>query len=247
MRLTRCLALLLALAVPASAQARDLVIFAAASLKEPLDALAAAAGNTVVSYGGSGALARQVAAGAPADIVLLANTEWMDTLAAAGAIDPATRADFLSNTLVLVSGAPAPVALTPAGLAAALGAEGRLAIGQTASVPAGQYGKAALTTLGLWDGVQHRLAEVDNVRAALVLADRGEVPLALVYGSDARAAPRLHIVATFPPDTYPEIRYTAARVAASDHPAAAAMLALLRSADGQGVFAAAGFLPLPPE
>lgn len=226
-----------------AAQARDLVIFAAASLKEPLDILAARMGETVVSYGGSGTLARQISLGAPADIVMLAHPDWMDVLSGGGHLKDGSRQTLLGNTLVLVASAPDSVALTPQGVSDALG-DGRLAIGLTAAVPAGIYGKAALETLGLWQTVADRLAEADNVRAALALVARGEVPLGIVYATDARIVPDLHIVAKFPPDSHPPIRYEVARIATGTHVRAAEFLTLLASPTAQAIFADAGFQPI---
>ena len=234
----------LCLLLGTTAQARDLTVFAAASLKEPLDQLLLTQPDVVVSYGGSGTLAQQVIAGAPADLVFLAHPDWMQAMDDAGVLTPGSRTDLLGNQIVLVAPAgTADVALTPDALTQALGADGRLAIGLTASVPAGIYGREALETLGLWDAVKDRLAEVDNVRAALTLTERGEAPLGLVYRTDARVAPGVGIVATFPDDSHAPILYQAATVAGGD-PAAADLLSLLTSPEGQAVFAAAGFVPL---
>ena len=222
------------------ALAEPVVVFAAASLKGPIDALAAETGDVVVSYGGSGTLARQVMAGAPADVVLLANAEWMTPLVAAGLVTDA--ADFASNQLVLIGAADAPdVAL--ADLDAALGAQ-RLGIGAVNSVPAGVYGQAALESLGAWEAVKDRLVEVDNVRAAVVLVARGEVPLAVTYATDARASDAVRIVATFPPDSYPPIRYTGGVL--SDRPEAVAFWAALRGDQGQRWLEDAGFRRVAP-
>ena len=240
----RWLILSLALLTGHAAQARDLTVFAAASLKEPLDQLLLTRPDVVVSYGGSGTLAQQVIAGAPADLVFLAHPDWMQAMEDAGVLVPGSRTDLLGNELVLVAPAGAgEVALTPEALEAALGPDGRLAIGMTASVPAGIYGRAALESLGLWDAVKDRLAEVDNVRAALALTERGEVPLGLVYRTDARVTPGVAVVATFPADSHAPILYQAAAVTGGD-PAAADLLALLASPEGQAAFAAAGFVPL---
>lgn len=229
--------------LPIKALADDLVIFAAASLKGPLDRIAADFENVVVSYAGSGTLARQVTQGAPADVVLLANAAWMDVLVAGGDVrDPVA---FIANRLVLVgqSGA-ANVPLTRDGMTTALGT-GRLAIGFTNSVPAGIYGQAALVSLGLWDHVAERLVQVDNVRAALTLVARGEVPLGIVYQSDVLVVPALAVVATFPSGSHPPIAYYGAVTAGSVHPDAADFVANLQSAAAQSVFEAAGFCPMP--
>ncbi len=220
-----------------AAQADPLVVFAAASLKEPMDVLAAVHGDTVVSYGGSGLLARQILQGAPADVVVLAHPQWMDALG-----DLAQdRVDLLGNELVLIGPAGPTIALTPEAVGVALG-EGRLALGLTKAVPAGQYAAEALTTLGLWDGVQGQLAEVDSVRAALSLVARGEAPLGITYASDAQAEDQVDILATFPPDSHAPITYPAARI--SNDARATAFLVLLASTEGQTIFAEAGFVPL---
>lgn len=236
--------LCLAALVGQAAQARDLTVFAASSLKEPLDQLLLTRPGVVVSYGGSGMLAQQVIAGAPADLVFLAHPDWMQAMDDAGVLTPGSRTDLLGNQIVLVAPAGTDdVALTPDGLRQALGPDGRLAIGLTTSVPAGIYGRQALEALGLWDSVKDRLAEVDNVRAALTLTERAETPLGLVYRTDARVSPGVGIVATFPDDSHTTIRYQAATVVDAD-PAAADLLALLASPEGQAAFAAAGFVPL---
>ncbi len=231
----KSLATVLMLTTPAAAE--PLVVFAAASLKGPLDQLAGP--DVTISYAGSGTLARQIQQGAPADVVILANTVWMDVLAEADRIDVATRRTILSNRLVLVSADPAEVELTPAALREKL-ASGRMAIGRINSVPAGIYGKAALSTLGLWEIAAPHLAEVDNVRAALILAARGEVPLALVYASDAQASDAVHIVAAFPPKAHPVIRYEAAQIAGGEDASA-----FLAQFDDPSIFVEAGFLPPP--
>lgn len=240
--MVRLLLLAVLLIVAPRAGADELRIFAAASLKGPLDEVFPEA---VISYAGSGAVARQVLVGAPADLVVLANAAWMEPLVTAGVVEAEEVRDILSNRLVLVGppGAP-PLELTPEALAARLG-DGRLAIGLTSAVPAGIHGREALVALGLWEGAAPRLAEVENVRLALVLVARGEVPLAVVYASDLAAAPDLAPVADLPPESHAPIRYTAAPVAGGS--GAAAMERLLGS-EAQAIFAAAGFLPpAPPE
>lgn len=243
-RLLRLLLLLTALAFPARAEDAP-VVFAAASLKSALDSLGtqwAAQGHPapVVSYGGSAGLARQVAAGAPADLVILANTDWMDRLLDQGAV--ATPKDLLGNRLVLVGAAP--VALTPESLAEAL-ADRPLAMGQIDAVPAGIYGRAALETLGLWDAVAPRVAQTDNVRAALALAERGEAALALTYASDARASDRVQIAAEIPPESHPPIRYPLALTPEASE-TAVAFAAFLATPDARVIWDDWGFLP-PPE
>lgn len=238
----RLIALILAFVLLPLAARADLLVFAAASLKEPLDRIAAEVGGVTVSYGGSGALARQVMLGAPADVVLLANDDWMETLAESGVLQTGSITDFASNRLVMIGRAgSAPLALTGEAIADRLG-DGRIATGLTEAVPAGIYAKAALTSLGLWDQFATRLAEVDNVRAALALVARGQAPLGIVYQTDVRISPDVGEVAVFPDNTHPPIRYTAAmtRDAAAE---AEAFLAYLTGEAGQGALAEAGFLP----
>ena len=221
--------------------AADITVFAAASLKEPLDQIAAEVGGVTVAYGGSGTLARQVSLGAPADVVILANDAWMDVLTEGGHVTG--RVDLLSNTLVLVSREAKAVPLSADGVLAALNG-GRLAMGFVASVPAGIYGQAAFMDLGLWGAVSPHVAEVDNVRAALALVARGEAPLGVVYATDARVVPGMHVVATFPSDSHPPIRYVGGL--ASQSLEAAAFLTHLGSPKAQAIFAQAGFLPVVP-
>ena len=236
----------LACLLPGVAVAQDVTVFAAASLKEPLDEIARLTPGVTVSYGGSGTLARQVLQGAPADLVFLAHPDWMDALEEAESLVTGSRTAVLSNEIVLVGpAAAADVALTPEGLTDALGPDGRLAIGLTRSVPAGIYGREALVSLGLWDTVRDRLAEVDNVRAALALAARGEVPLALIYTTDARVEPTLRTVARLPSDSHAPILYEAAVVAGGNEAAATEVLQKLLGPEARIAFEGAGFVPPP--
>ncbi|HEY0274646.1 MAG TPA: molybdate ABC transporter substrate-binding protein [Paenirhodobacter sp.] len=206
---TLSLGLMLALSTPVLA---DPVIFAAASLKTALDQIAtdftAETGvKPLISYDGSGALAKQILADAPADMFISAATDWMDKVDQGGYVLTGTRADMLGNTLVLVSDKADPV--TIADLPAKLGSE-HLAMGLLDSVPAGQYGKAALTNLGLWAKIEPQVAQANNVRAALALVATGEAPYGIVYKTDAVAEPKVHVVATFPQTSYPAITYPVA-------------------------------------
>lgn len=220
----------------------EVLIFAAASLKEPVDRIAAQFDDVVVSYGGSGTMARQITFGAPADIVLLANTDWMDVLVAGGHVQADSVVDFASNRLVMIGRAgAAPVTLTPDAVLGALGS-GRIAVGLTEAVPSGIYAKAALQSLGLWDATADKLAEVDNVRAALALVARGQVPLGIVYQSDTRITGDVVEVALFPAESHPPIRYVAALSNHADTQAQA-VLAYLHGPEGQTILAAAGLLP----
>ncbi|WP_333714575.1 molybdate ABC transporter substrate-binding protein [Yoonia sp.] len=229
------------LLVPLMARA-EVLVFAAASLKEPLDRIAAEFGDVTVSYGGSGAQARQVLLGAPADVVLLANEAWMTALQDAQAVQPESVADFASNRLVFVGPAgSAPLDLTREAIDARRGG-GRIATGLTEAVPAGIYAKAALQSLDLWDAFAPHLAEVDNVRAALALVARGQAPLGIVYRTDVRVTPEVTEVAAFPETAHPPIRYTAA-VTRDAKDAAADFLAYLLGPEGQDILAEYGFLP----
>lgn len=246
-RLALLSALAWALSTPLVAQ--DLTVFAAASLRDALTEVAEAYEATseqsvTLSLAGSGALARQIGQGAPADVFLSANVAWMDMLEEAGALDTGSRTDLLSNGLVLIAPAPSdPISLDLPAIEALLGPNGYLAMGLTAAVPAGIYGKAALTSLGLWDPLARRVAQADNVRAALALVATGEAPLGIVYATDAQAEEGVDVVATFPETSHPPIIYPAASVARSDHPAKADFLGFLASDRAQDIFARHGFLP----
>ena len=227
--------------VPLSARA-DLLVFAAASLKGPLDRIAADFGDVTVSYGGSGVMARQVMLGAPADVVLLANDAWMEVLQAENAVQIGSVADFASNRLVVIG---------PAGSADLdLTAEafmdrrqgGRIATGLTDAVPAGIYAKAALQKLDLWEALSPHLAETDNVRSALALVARGQTLLGIVYRTDVRVSDEVTEVAAFPQDAHPPIRYQAA-LTSDAGPEAADFLAYLVGESGQAALGDAGFLP----
>lgn len=228
------------------------LVFAAASLGEALTAAAEAVPDTplTLAFAGSATLARQIDHGAPAALFVSADLAWMDYLDDRGALMPGTRRVIAGNRLVLIAprgdSLPAATVLgadTP--LATMLGT-GRLAIALTDAVPAGRYARAALETLGLWDSVAPRLAQTDNVRAALALVARGEAPYGIVYASDAAAEPRVAAIATVPAATHPPIRYPAALLAtgpADARPAAAAFLAFLSGAEGQAILAAYGLGP----
>jgi molybdate transport system substrate-binding protein len=246
-----CLGLAMSLAAEGAPQAK-ITVFAAASLKEALDTQVARfetgrADKVVVSYGGSNALARQIEAGAPADVFLSADVDWMDYLQARGLIVPATRVDLLANRLVLIAPAASTLALKIApgfALASALGS-GRLALANPDSVPAGRYAKAALSALKVWSSVAGRTARTENVRAALTLVARGEAPCGIVYSTDALAEPRVRVLDTFPARTHPPIVYPAVVVARSDVPAEAkAFVAYLASEPALATWRRYGFRPL---
>lgn len=222
-------------------------VFAAASLKSALDALTTPCGAAIgvpfrVSYAASSTLAKQIEEGAEADIFIPADLDWMDYVATRQLIQPATRRNLLSNHLVLIAPKTRPVTLAIApgfALAAALG-DGRLAIADPMSVPAGKYARAALTSLGVWDSVATRLAPADNVRAALLLVARGEAPLGIVYRSDVIADAAVVTVAEFPESTHPPIAYPAALTTRAA-PAAATVLACLRGPEARVEFERQGF------
>lgn len=231
-----------------AAPQRPPVVLAAASLQESLSAAADAWSRSghprpVISFAASSALARQVEAGAPADLFVSADEEWMDYLAKAGLIAPGSRADFLTNRLVLVAPATSRLRLAIGprmAFAAALGS-GRLALADPDSVPAGRYAREALTRLGAWPQVAGKLARAENVRAALALVARGETPLGVVYATDALAEPRVRVVGLFPAGSHRPITYPLARLARSTNPEGEAFRRFLLSPAAKAVFRRYGF------
>lgn len=252
-RRSRLAALILssALALPAASFAADITVFAASSLKTALDAIAAdwekqTGNHVVISYDSSAKLAKQIEQGAPTDVFISASTQWMDTLADANLIKPDSRKTILGNTLILVAADKAAPAVTIAqgfDLAALVG-EGKLAMGMVDSVPAGQYGKEALTTLGAWDAVEPKVAQTENVRAALKLVESGEATYGIVYASDAVGDDKVTVVGTFPQDSHTPIVYPAAVMVASTTREAQAFLDDLSSDAAAAVFTAQGFIVL---
>jgi molybdate transport system substrate-binding protein len=240
--------LLSTLAVTGQAAERTLTVFGAASLTDVLEevgkAFTAQTQKPVrFSFAASSALARQIESGAPADVFMSADQEWMDYLAARGLLRPDTRRDIVANTLVLVAPAASNVQLKIApgfALAAALGERGRLATADPGSVPAGRYARAALTRLDVWRSIESRIIPAENVRTALNFVARGEAPLGIVYTTDARAESRVRIVDAFPASAHEPITYPAAATV-SAVPEAEAFLAFLRSDMARGIFRRAGF------
>jgi molybdate transport system substrate-binding protein len=231
-----------------AAHARDVVVFAAASLKNVLDEVLmmyeAQSGTSVaVSYAGSSALARQIQQGAPADIFVSANAEWMDLLEDQGLVIPETRRVVAGNRLILIGSDHHEFDWSVDAFKSILGPQGRMAMAFVDAVPAGLYGKAALEALDLWSDLAPSVAQTDNVRAAYRLVSLGEAQLGIVYATDARLDASVHVLATFDEATHPSITYPAARVSDSTHSSATAVLEFLSSADAQASFAAHGFLP----
>ncbi|MEB3044315.1 molybdate ABC transporter substrate-binding protein [Rhizobium mulingense] len=238
------------LPTPAEA-AEKLTVFAAASLKDALDAANAAwakesGKEAVASYAASGALAKQIENAAPADIFLSADLDWMDYVAKKNLIKTDSRTNLLGNRIVLVAekDKAKPVEIKQGfDLAALLGA-GKLAMGEPKSVPAGKYAMAALEKLGVWKSVETKVAGAESVRAALALVSRGEAPYGIVYQTDATADKGVAIVGTFPADSHPPIIYPVAILAESKNPDAAAYLDFLKSGKAAGFFTAEGFTVL---
>jgi molybdate transport system substrate-binding protein len=226
------------------------LVFAAASLSDVLEAVDRAfTAHTHIgvraSYAASSVLAKQIEAGAPADVFFSADLAWMDYLEKRGLVKAGSRRDLLSNYLVLIAPADSPVRLRIAqrfDLVGALGS-GRLATGDPDSVLVGKYARAALTQLGVWDGVAARLVRAENVRAALEYVARGEAALGIVYRTDAQAEKRVGIVDTFPADTHPRITYPAV-VTAGARPQAPQFVEFLAGAEARQIFTRYGFTPL---
>ena len=238
---------------PGIAQAQsNVVVFAAASLKNALDEIATGWSKDTgkpaprISYAASSALARQIEQGAPADLFLSADLDWMDYLAGKNLIKADTRFNLLGNKIVLIApkdSKTTTLAIKGADLAKALNG-GRLSMANVDSVPVGKYGKAALEKLGAWNDVKDHLAQAENVRAALLLVGRGEAPLGIVYSTDAAAEPNVRIVAAFPADSHPPIIYPAALVKDSKNADAKAFLDFLQSAKARASFEKQGFTVL---
>jgi molybdate transport system substrate-binding protein len=225
-------------------------VFAAASLKAPLSQIAdawAAQGHPKlqVSFDSSGTLAKQIQQGAPAGIFISADQKWMDYLAKQNLVVAASRKTLLTNTLVLIApaGQGKPIKIGPNfDLAGLLGPGGRLAVGDPATVPAGIYGKQALTWFGEWDVAAAHLAPAANVKAALLLVEKGEAPAGIVYATDAQGDPKVHVIATFPPESHDPITYPVALIAKTgETPQAGAALAFIEGKQAKAIFAKSGF------
>lgn len=247
------LAVMLCAAAPAAMAQASVTVFAAASLKNALDAVNAAwradAGKeAVISYAASSALARQIEEGAPADVFISADLDWMAYLSERDLIKQDSEVQLLGNRIVLVAPAESAAAIEIApgfDLAGLLG-DGKLAMANVDAVPAGKYGKEALTALGAWEGVSGSVAQAENVRAALALVSTGEAPLGIVYQTDAAADPAVKIIGTFPEDSHAPIIYPAAETAAAAGADAGAFLEFLRTQEAAGIFEGEGFSVLAP-
>lgn len=243
-----CLLLHLPFSAGAVAKDESVLVFAAASLRDAVNAVIDSyegqrAERVVASYASSSTLARQIAEGAQADIYIAANPQWMDYLAERDSIDQASRRDLLGNGLVLITHKKDPLEAEIApgfNLRGLLGA-GYLAMGDPAHVPAGIYGQVALESLGVWESMQDRVARADNVRAALALVSHRETPLGIVYYSDAVAEDDVRVVDTFPSDSHPPIIYPVARLSNSRHPAAASFFEFLQHEQAATLFQRYGF------
>jgi molybdate transport system substrate-binding protein len=254
-RLAVLTSLILTLNAPAfSAPAQDapITVFAAASLKNALDAVDAlftqeSGIRVVASYAATSALVKQIENGAPAQVFVSADSDWMDYAAQKQLIKPETRIDLLGNQLVLIAPRDSNVpvmSIGPGSDLATLAGNGRIVTGDVRTVPVGKYAKAALEKLGAWDKAQAKLAMTENVRAALTLVARGEAALGIVYATDAKAEPNVRVIGTFPAHSHPPVVYPAA-LAAGAGADAARYLGFLRSQAAKELFEQFGFTFLP--
>ena len=229
---------------------RGPVVLAASSMQEALTEAATSwteQGHAapVLSFAASSAVARQVESGAPADVVVTADADWMDWLDKRGLVNAGSRRDVAGNILVLIAPRRDPQPVYSSEVEALEALSGRLAMGEPAAVPAGRYGREALTALGMWSRVEARVVPAENVRAALALVEQGEAGLGIVYASDAQASAKVAVVAQFAPDSHATITYPAALIARSQHPDARAFLDFLGGQQGQAILRAHGFTAAP--
>lgn len=234
--------------------AEPLTVFAAASMTDAMnkagEVYKAEAGTDIrFSYASSSTLAKQIEQGAPSDLFISAAESWMDYLGERDLIVKETRAALVSNGLVLIAPEASAISVdaisSATDLAGLLGAEGRLAVGDPDHVPAGIYAKESLTSLGLWAGVEPKLARADNVRAALALVARGETPLGIVYSTDAAGQQGVKVLATFPASSHKPISYPVAIVKGRDSAEAKAFLAWLKGNTGMAILQEFGFIAAP--
>ena len=233
--------------------AEKVTVFAAASLKNALDEVTAAwkaetGKDATVSYAASSALAKQIEEGAPADVFISADLAWMSYLSDKNLTKKDTETKLLGNRIVLVAPADskAETDIKPGFDLAALVGDGKLAMANVDSVPAGKYGKAALEKLGVWGSVEGKVAQAENVRAALALVSTGEAPLGIVHATDAKADSKVKVVATFPEDTHPPIVYPVAQTASSKDSETPAFLKCLQTAKAKELFEGQGFTVFTP-
>jgi molybdate transport system substrate-binding protein len=234
--------------LPAAAQ-DTLTVFAAASLKNSLDdanaAFTKATGVKVTaSYAASSALAKQIEGGAPADVFISADLNWMDYLAGKKLIKPDSRFNLLGNKLVLIAPKDSKLDSVKIGQGfdlAKLAGDGRIAVADVKAVPAGLYAKAALEKLGAWTAAEPKLAQAENVRATLAFVARNETPVGIVYETDAKVEPKVKIVAAFPDGSYPPVTYPVAATAEGKNAAAGRYLTFLRSPAAKAIFEKYGF------
>ena len=239
---------LAAAVMPADAQDKTITVFAAASMKNALDEINAAYTaktgiKVTASYAASSALAKQIEQGAPADVFISADTDWMDYAISKKNINEPTRVNLLGNSIVLIAPKDSKVENVNIGQGfdlAKLAGDGRIATGDVKVVPAGKYARAALEKLGSWRAAEPKFAMAESVRAALTLVARGEAALGIVYSTDARVEPGVKIVGTFPADSHPAIIYPVAATATAK-PEAAGYLAFLRSTPARNILEKYGF------
>lgn len=238
--------------IAAAAEAKSPIVFAAASLKDALDSVNQAwekktGHHALISYAATSSLAKQIDQGAPADVFLSADLRWMNYVEKKKLIKPATRSNLLANQLVLIApkSSTIHVKIKKGFPLAKLLGQGKLAMANVDAVPAGIYGKESLVSLGVWNSVKANVAQAQNVRAALALVARGEVPLGIVYRTDAIAESRVRVVDVFPAKSHKPIIYPAAILASSKNPQAKAFLAFVESAAAKPLFKAQGFTVLP--
>ncbi len=236
---------------PAANAADKITVFAASSLKNALDAVNAswkadASKEAIISYAASSALAKQVEEGAPADVFISADLNWMKYLTDKNLVTPGTEVKLLGNQIVLVApkDSKAETKIEKDFKLSELIGDGKLAMGNIESVPAGKYGKAALESLGVWASVESKVAQAENVRAALKLVSTGEAALGIVYQTDAKADATVKVVGTFPEDSHPAIIYPAAVTAASKNADAGEFVKYLQSDKAKAIFEEQGFIVL---
>lgn len=248
-RLLTALSLILIACAAAPVAAQEVTVFAAASLTNALTEVgerfaAAGRGRIKPSFAASSGLAKQIENGSPTQVFISADLEWMDYLAARKLIDADSRMNLFGNSLVLIAPLDSKlsgVAIAPGTALAQLAGDGRIATGDPDHVPVGKYARQAFQALGQWGQIERKLARVDSVRAALALVERGEVPLGVVYATDAAISKKVKVIATFPANLHAPVVYPAALVAGNATPAAKAFLAFMASPEAKGIFSRHGF------